>query len=106
MLTLALALPREVLAVARRGGQRAARVVEAAPRLVVSLGQLRDTTQQLEQLATYIAAELPEIVYQLEAMRAQLDRIERHLGTEAAPETRINPAPPRIDRQPPSGDAG
>ncbi|PXY19224.1 hypothetical protein [Prauserella muralis] len=75
MLGSALAAPRRVLQVLRSA--RAA--AEALPRIADLLGDLRDTGTQLERLSTFAAQELPEIVYQLEAVRGQLTAIERRL---------------------------
>ncbi|HJQ45545.1 MAG TPA: hypothetical protein VJ870_04345 [Amycolatopsis sp.] len=69
-------LPRR-LSRAARGTLRAAQGVS---RLGVVVAEVRGAVKQIERLATFAAQELPEVVYQLEAMREQLAAIERRLA--------------------------
>lgn len=90
----ALATTRDAIRAARRARERTAAAFEALPQIAVLLGELRETGAQLEQLTTFAAQELPEIVYQLEAVRGELRAIERRLNAVAA-ETPVIPATPR-----------
>ncbi|HVW44761.1 MAG TPA: hypothetical protein VHC18_25780 [Amycolatopsis sp.] len=91
-------LPRVTLP---RRFARAARVtlraMQSVPRLSAVLAELRDAVQQIERLATFAAQELPEVVYQLEAMREQLAAIERRLGNAAAQPSGENGRAPSRD---------
>lgn len=60
-------------------GLSAVRAVTALPGLAQSLAGLRETTVQLERLATFAAGELPEAVYQLESISTQLDAMREQL---------------------------
>jgi hypothetical protein len=70
-----------LLALSRRITRAALHTMMAVPRIAVVLTELRDAVRHLERLATFAAEELPEVVYQLEHVRAQLAAIERRLGT-------------------------
>ncbi|PRX46136.1 hypothetical protein B0I33_108283 [Prauserella shujinwangii] len=96
----AVGFPRAAWAAARRTGRAVAAVAEAVPRIAHLLAELRETGRQLERLATFAAQELPEIVYQLEAIRDQLTAIERRLAAGAVPV--VTPGSPRNDSPRPS----
>ncbi|PXY23677.1 hypothetical protein DI005_24310 [Prauserella sp. PE36] len=98
----ALASPRRVLDTALRAGRAAHAAIEALPRIAALLGDLRETGEQLERLSVFAAQELPEIVYQLEAMRAQLTAIERRLTTPGADGQAVTPGSPRTGSRRPS----
>ncbi|MFF5988749.1 hypothetical protein [Prauserella flavalba] len=93
----ALARPLRALDTALGTGRAA---IEALPRIASLLGDLRETGKQLERLSVFAAQELPEIVYQLEAVRAQLTAIERRLT--AADERTVTPESPRTGSRRPS----
>ncbi|WP_199434841.1 hypothetical protein [Qaidamihabitans albus] len=82
-----LGVPRSALTAARRAGRSVRDAVEALPRIVAVLGDVRDTSRQLERLVTFAAQELPEIVYQLEEIRERLAAIERNLAASSGRET-------------------
>ena len=82
-------LPRRL----SRAARVTAKAVRSAPRLGVVLVELRDAVKQIERLATFAAQELPEVVYQLEAMREQLAAIERRLATATTTENGRSASP-------------
>jgi hypothetical protein len=86
-----LALPWRVLTVARRVLTSTVDALEAVPRMAEAIDELRETLKVLERLTTFAAGELPEVVYQLEGIRAELGAIERRLAGEAA----LSPESPR-----------
>lgn len=86
-----LALPWRVLTVARRVLTSTFGALEAVPRMAEAIDELRETLKALERLTTFAAGELPEVVYQLEGIRAELGAIERRLAGEAA----LSPESPR-----------
>lgn len=86
-----LAIPRCLFRIAHR-------TVRAVPSLTTVLRELRDVAGHLERLATFAAAELPEIVYQLEKIREQLAAIERRLGRPGE----VSPDEPQNCSRPPS----
>jgi hypothetical protein len=63
-----------------RAAHTTLKAVTSLPRLMVVLVELRDAVKQIERLATFAAQELPEMIYQLEGVRAQLTAIEQRLG--------------------------
>lgn len=66
---------------------RIARALEQLVPAGVALRQLNDlrgTIRRLEQLGNFVAEELPEAVYQLEELRAQLSTIDRRLVSLSA----------------------
>jgi hypothetical protein len=71
-----LALPRRLSHAVRT----TLKAVQCLPRLTAVLVELRDAVKQIERLATFAAQELPELLYQLEGIRAQLTAIEQRLG--------------------------
>ncbi|MBK1788101.1 hypothetical protein [Prauserella cavernicola] len=96
MLGSALAHPRRALDTALTAARTAGSALEALPRIALLLTDLRETAAQLERLTVFAAQELPEIVYQLEAVRTQLSAIERRLagdGEELTPESTRNGSP-------------
>ncbi|WP_232376137.1 hypothetical protein [Amycolatopsis aidingensis] len=88
MLDLVLALPRRLLGAVRTAGA----AVVALPRISSTLDELRETAKQLEKLATFAVQELPEVIYQLEAIRAELTAIERRLQEN---DRTVTPGSPR-----------
>jgi hypothetical protein len=80
MFDVVLALPRRVFTVAHRVLTATFDVLEAVPRIAEAVDELRATIKLLERLATFAAEELPEVVYQLEAIRGELAVIERRLA--------------------------
>ncbi|MFC4002375.1 hypothetical protein ACFS2C_05225 [Prauserella oleivorans] len=98
MLGPVLTPAQQTLALVRRTTGAVCGALATLPRLTTVLADLRETAAQLERLATFAAAELPEIVYQLEAVRAQLIAIERQLAGEST----VTPATPRNGSRPPS----
>ncbi|MFD6070377.1 MULTISPECIES: hypothetical protein [Amycolatopsis] len=56
--------------------------VEAVPKIAAALDDVRATLKHSERLATFAAGELPEIVYQLEEIKARLEKLETR--TEAS----------------------
>lgn len=89
-----LAIPRCLFRIAHQ----TVRTVRAVPSLTTVLRELRDVAGHLERLATFAAAELPEIVYQLEKIREQLTAIERRLGHPGE----VSPDEPQNCSRPPS----
>lgn len=86
MLDLVLAGPRHLLRGARRVLTVALETAESVPRMASALDDIRTTLHHIERLAAYVAEELPELVYQLEQLRARLDDEE---------EAELIPKPPR-----------
>ncbi|ASR36934.1 hypothetical protein BAY61_20290 [Prauserella marina] len=99
MLGSALRMPGQALAAARRAGHSARAAINALPVISGLLGELKETAKQLERLSTFATQELPEIVYQLEAIRGQLTAIEKRLS---ARNTDVTPASPRTGSPRPS----
>ncbi|NIH80183.1 hypothetical protein [Amycolatopsis viridis] len=88
------ALPRHV----SEAAARTVRALTSLPRIATVLSELRDAADHLQRLATFAAEELPEIVYQLEGIRAQLAAIEARLGAQPP----VSPAAPRTGSPRPS----
>ncbi|MFE6613147.1 hypothetical protein [Amycolatopsis sp. NPDC057786] len=76
------AVPRQLTAVARRVLVSTLEAVEAVPKIAAALDDVRSTLKHSERLATFAAGELPEIVYQLEEIKARLEKLETR--TEAS----------------------
>ncbi|MEU3269396.1 hypothetical protein ABZ639_01055 [Saccharomonospora sp. NPDC006951] len=104
MLGSALRTPGRALAAARRAGRSARAAINALPVIAGLLDELKETGKQLERLSTFAAQELPEIVYQLEAIRTQLTAIENRLSARNPGNsgTDVIPASPRNDSPRPS----
>jgi hypothetical protein len=62
--------PRQVVRCALRLVTATVQAVESIPRIATALEDVRATLHQVERLAAYIAQEVPELVYQLEQLRA------------------------------------
>jgi hypothetical protein len=106
MFNAVLVLPLRALSTAWHSARTAYEAMEAIPRIAAALEQLRDASKHVERLATFGAGELPEIVFQLEAVRRQLAQIERRLGAVHAdevgrqngvPQEPVSPASSRND---------
>ncbi len=82
MFDVVLAGPRLFFRGARRLLTATVEAAESVPRMASALEDIRTTLLHIERLAAYVAQELPELVYQLEQLRA-----------EGADE--VNPASPR-----------
>ncbi|UMP04389.1 hypothetical protein [Amycolatopsis sp. EV170708-02-1] len=78
----AFAIPGQLTAVARRVLVSTLEAVEAVPKIAAALDDVRATLKHSERLATFAAGELPEIVYQLEEIKARLEKLETR--TEAS----------------------
>ncbi|MTD57088.1 hypothetical protein GKO32_24375 [Amycolatopsis sp. RM579] len=74
------------------------------PRLMTVVTELRDAVKQIERLATFAAQELPEVVYQLEKLRAQLAEIEHRLAVASTSRNgrEVSPAERRSGSRRPS----
>jgi hypothetical protein len=80
LLGAVLAVPRQFTAITRRVLVTAFEAVEAVPRIAAALDDVRATLKHSERLATFAAGELPEIVYQLEEIKARLEKLEANQG--------------------------
>ncbi len=76
VLDAVFAIPGQLTAVARRVLVSTFEAVEAVPRIAAALDDVRATLKHSERLATFAAGELPEIVYQLEEIKARLEKLE------------------------------
>jgi hypothetical protein len=79
MLDVLLKVPRSVLTVVHRGLTSTFEAIDAIPRIAAAMDELREAIKHVERLATFAAEELPEVVYQLEAIRTQLTSLEERL---------------------------
>jgi prefoldin subunit 5 len=89
---IVLAIPRRVLTVAHQLLMSTVEAIEAVPRIAEAMNELREALKNVERLATFAAEELPEIVYQLEAIRGQLTALEQRLAGWVEPD-RANSGP-------------
>lgn len=99
MFEVALAVPRRALNLAHRAVASVFVAVEAIPRIAAAMDELRAAIRNIERLATFASEELPEIVYQIEAIRSQLSTLDQRLAgtTKPTPSSRqITPKSPRI----------
>jgi prefoldin subunit 5 len=74
--------------------------IEAVPRIAEAMNELQEAIKHVERLATFATGELPEIVYQLEAIRGQLTALEQRLAGRTEP-ARANGGP-LVPEPPPS----
>ncbi|MGW4528661.1 hypothetical protein [Amycolatopsis sp. NPDC004378] len=65
--------PRQVVRGALRVVTAAVQAVESLPRIATALDDVRATLHHVERLTAYVAQEVPELVYQLEQLRAAED---------------------------------
>jgi hypothetical protein len=113
MLSTALAVPFGAMRLARRAVTAALGALEAAPRIAVALdelagearrarggspaavaiGDVRDMIAHIERLTSYVAEELPDVVYQLEDVRARLGALEHGLAERDG--AAVTPGSPR-----------
>ncbi|QWF84226.1 hypothetical protein [Amycolatopsis sp. CA-230715] len=86
-MTSVFTAPFRIAGTAFRLGKAVWAALDAVPRVAATLDEIQATAKHLERLATYASNELPELVYQLEAVRDQLTAIEKSLAvrTSAAP---------------------
>lgn len=75
------ALPRAMLTVARR----VLTAVDAVPRIARALDDIQKSMAHVERLATFAAEELPELVYQLEAVQERLIDLEKAIRESPRP---------------------
>lgn len=71
MFDVVLAGPRQLVRGARRLLTATVEAAESVPRMASALEDIRTTLHHIERLAAYVAQELPELVYQLEQLRAE-----------------------------------
>jgi regulator of replication initiation timing len=93
MFDVLLAGPRQVVRGARRLLTATLEVVESVPRMASALDDIRATLHHIERLAAYVAEELPELIYQLEQLRARLDDADE--TDEREEEAVLTPRSPR-----------
>lgn len=86
MLDVVLAGPRQLVRGARRLLVATVEAAESLPRMASALDDIRTTLHHIERLAAYVAQELPELVYQLEQLRAEREGEEEDLSP-ASPRT-------------------
>jgi len=86
MFDVVLAGPRQLVRGTRRLLTAAVEAAESVPRMASALDDIRTTLHQIERLAAYVAQELPELVYQLEQLRAEREGEEEDLSP-ASPRT-------------------
>ncbi|MFE0026992.1 hypothetical protein [Amycolatopsis sp. NPDC059021] len=89
MFEFVLAGPRQAVRLARRLLGAALDAAEAVPRIASAVEDVRATLKHVERLASYVAHEVPELVYQLELIRARVDELDKK--TESA----VSPGSPR-----------
>jgi hypothetical protein len=90
LLDVVFAVPRRVAGLTLHVLRTTFEALEAVPRIASAVDEVRAALMQCERLATFAAAELPEIVYQLEQIRERLDELDRRPRETAVEE--VSPA--------------
>ncbi|WP_326836272.1 hypothetical protein VSH64_15370 [Amycolatopsis rhabdoformis] len=76
MFSAVLAGPRITVHLVRRLFAALLEAAEAVPRIATALDEVRATLRHLERLLAYVAEELPELVDQVEQIRARVDGLD------------------------------